>query len=56
MKQLFGSDNIEQATYLEIEAGEYGFSGIDDLFRESPELFDRIATEYRQSHPDEYMI
>ncbi len=40
-------DYLNQAQYLETEATEFGYNSIQQLFEDEPELFDKIAEEYR---------
>ena len=47
------SDFTLQRQHLDEAAHEHDYSDIGELFFDEPELFDRIAREYRDSHPVE---
>ena len=39
----------QQTEYLSAEAHDLGYDTITDLFLEEPELYDRIAAEWREA-------
>ena len=48
--QAMKSDTPEQLAYLEFAAEEHGYESLSDLFADEPELFDRLAFEWRYEH------
>jgi len=42
-------DTEQQIAYMNYTAHEYNYSDISELFHDEPELFERIATQFRQN-------
>ncbi len=45
------ADTDAQLAYMDQQAWYHGYGTIADLFLDEPELFDRIAAEFRENNP-----